>query len=331
MQVAIFVVSLPPMKIIDTISQLFSRKHNILISRNDGVLGGIVCTKYPFGRLVFTNAVELLTDLVNDVTLAAKAGDAMTAAALKLFFQKSGKLLLTRLFEQGFQVIGFDGTRFWLMSSQEYTTVSETDVTLVQPYDSNVQVYVMRSDTFQVYGMSDRQMCLPAIKLLDAALNATTTTCERLGAVVIGTPSTPSGSPVTSVLGKKEKEALEKEVQEKYGALNRQSQIMILPNDMKFSTINLAGLDMKMSERVKTAVLMIADRVKVPANQIGLIDAMSSKSLANGTELREGDYNKYQSFERLLNETFIEMASFYGVNFDYDIYNKPIRQTQQGI
>ena len=76
---------------------------------------------------------------------------------------------------------------------------------------------------------------------------------------------------------------------------------------------------------------MIADRVKVPANQIGLIDAMSSKSLANGTELREGDYNKYQSFERLLNETFIEMASFYGVDFDYAIYNKPIRQTQQGI
>lgn len=320
---------MPPMKIIDSIQSLFSRRGgDVLVSRNDGVLGGIVCTKYPFGRLIFANATEILTDLLNDVTLQRIEGDVMKAAAFKVFVENEGKVVLARLFKQGYQVLGFDGTRFWVMDSNEYTTVSDLDVTRVKPNDPKVKVCVMRSDTFRVYGMSDEQMCLPAIKLLDAALNATTTACERLGAVVVATPTTPSAAPAAVNLSQQKKEEIEKEIAKGYGALEKQKQIMVLPNDMKFSTINLAGLDLKMQERVKTAVLMIADRVKVPANQIGLIDASSSKSLANGTELREGDFNKYQSFERLLNETFITAAQYYGIDFDYTIYNKPIRQTQ---
>ena len=76
------------------------------------------------------------------------------------------------------------------------------------------------------------------------------------------------------------------------------------------------------------AVLAICDRMKVPANQVAIIDANSSKSLSNGSELREGDFNKYQSFERLLNRTFVQMAQAYGMTVDYTIYNKPIRTIQ---
>ena len=89
-------------------------------------------------------------------------------------------------------------------------------------------------------------------------------------------------------------------------------------------------------------MLAIADRIKVPANQVGLIDAMSSKSLSNGSELREGDYNKYQSFERLLDCTFVQFARDLGlypgmsevvqgevVRGYYTIYNKPKQSAQQ--
>ena len=71
------------------------------------------------------------------------------------------------------------------------------------------------------------------------------------------------------------------------------------------------------------------DRVKVPANQVAIIDANSSKTLSNGTELREGDYNKYQSFERLLNHTFVRLAEEMGMDLTYTIYNKPLRNGNQ--
>ena len=55
------------------------------------------------------------------------------------------------------------------------------------------------------------------------------------------------------------------------------------------------------------------------------LQALRSQTLANGTELREGDYNKYQSFERLLNHTFVRLAEEMGMDLTYTIYNKPQR------
>jgi hypothetical protein len=94
---------------------------------------------------------------------------------------------------------------------------------------------------------------------------------------------------------------------------------------MHFQVIGMDGVDRKLTEKVRACVLAICDRVKVPANQVAIIDANSSKTLSNGTELREGDYNKYQSFERLLNHTFVRLAEEMGMDVDYTIYNKPER------
>jgi hypothetical protein len=94
---------------------------------------------------------------------------------------------------------------------------------------------------------------------------------------------------------------------------------------MNTNTISLASLDLKVLDKVKMAVLAIAGKLKVPANQVPLIDAMSSKSLSNGGELKEGDFAKYQTFERLLNKTFIALANAMLLKVDYQIYNKPQR------
>jgi hypothetical protein len=61
----------------------------------------------------------------------------------------------------------------------------------------------------------------------------------------------------------------------------------------------------------------------VPANQVGIIDANSSKSFANGSELREGDITKYRNFRRLLSFTFYQMAEDLGLQVDYIIENEP--------
>ena len=52
------------------------------------------------------------------------------------------------------------------------------------------------------------------------------------------------------MLTEEQKKKLEKDLKEDYGALSRQSNIMLLPREMTWQIINLAGLDLKMAEKV---------------------------------------------------------------------------------
>ena len=116
---------------------------------------------------------------------------------------------------------------------------------------------------------------------------------------------------------------MEKEIAKEYGLLNKQRQIMLLPRGMKFQTVSLTNIDQKLTERVRMAVELIADRIKVPASQIAVIDATAGKSLSNGGEVHEGDRLKYNTYERLLNKTFVMFAQALGIRVTYTIYNKP--------
>lgn len=317
------------MKITDRIYNYLSarRQKDVLNFNIGGFYGQIACSKYPFARLVFSNICQLLIDLGNDVTFQRIGNtDIMRYAAFKSFYNAWFKVIWMRLYEVGYIVIGFKDNHFYILQNSDYTNISEVDMTRIKPNDPTIEIYVIKSDIYSIYQMSHKQLCQPALQMLDSTLNASCTIAEHLGAVVIGTPSTPTGAPTLTNFSKEQKEKLEKDISEQYGALARQRQIMILPNDMKFQTINLAGLDVKTAEKTKTAVLMICDCIGVPANQVALVDANSNKTLANGSELREGDFNKYQSFERLLNETFIALAENFNIHVDYTIYNKPQRQ-----
>ena len=70
-------------------------------------------------------------------------------------------------------------------------------------------------------------------------------------------------------------------------------------------------------------VEVIADALHISCNQLAIIDAQSSKALANGGEIREGDILKYKTFERLLDRTFVKWAEDMSLKVDYTIYNKP--------
>ena len=118
-------------------------------------------------------------------------------------------------------------------------------------------------------------------------------------------------------------------MREDYGALSKQSNLMLLPREMSWQVINLAGLDLKMAEKVKTAILAIVDRIKIPANQVAIIDAQSSKQLANGGEIREGDKLKYKTFRRLFERTWVDMATYYGLKISYAIDGEPIGESAE--
>lgn len=315
------------MKITDYIRNAFRRQNRTITNQMlvQG-FGDFYCTREPFADLIFYNICDLLTDICSAVTFTRKSGDMLLFAGFKTFFDKWGKFVLNQLFKEGFVPIAKrkQDTRFFILTTDQYNVQTMADGAVrVVPNDADLDLYVMTSQTMMLEGKSDKDMLQPFLRFLDNVLNGSNTISERLGAAVIMSPQQASGSPMPTILTQKEKETLEKEIGEKYGYLRHQKSLMILPNAMNVQTINLAGLDNRMIDKVKTAILAICDRIKVPANQVGIIDSNSSKSFANGSELREGDITKYRNFRRLLDFTFYQMAEDLGLQVNYIIENEP--------
>lgn len=321
------------MKFADYIRNIFGRKDRATIVDRSLAYGwgDFGVSREPYADVIFYNICDLLTDICSAVTFTNQSGYNMELfAGFKIFFDEYGKYVLNALFKHGYVAIGRRrlstglDTRLWVMGRNEYTTNTTSDSRLiVLPNDPNVEVYVMSSQTMMLEGKSDKEMLRPFLRLLDNVLNGANTISERLGSTIIMSPQQASGMPMPTILTKAEKEEMEKELGDKYGYLRNQRSVMILPSPMNVQTINLAGLDNRMIEKVKTAILAICDRIKVPANQVGIIDANSNRAFANGSELREGDIIKYRNFRRLLNQTFFRMAEDLGLQVDYLIENEP--------
>lgn len=320
------------MNILDRIFPFLRRRHSVIGSYGYGLsFEGIGCKR--FGVAIFLNIVEILIDLANDVEWRNLGkGDAMRFAEFKRFYDDEAMRVLWRTFVDGFAVIGIsDATMRMLDPDQWHEHRTDDRKRVFVSKTMGEQVYIIKSATFENVGKSDFDILRPFIDFLDNTLNASNTATERMGAMVVASPETAGADPTPAVLNEKDKKDMEEEISREYGLLNRQRQVMLLPRSMRFDTINLSSIDTRLNERVRVAVLAICDRVKVPANQVAIIDANSSKSLSNGSELREGDFSKYQSFERLLNRTFFKMAADIGLTVDYTIYNKPERASQQTI
>lgn len=326
-------------KLRDYIKGIFARKQYHVLKQ-----GGYYASldwridRMAFGETIYLNIVELLTDIYSEVEWQT---DLVTPLfeAWKAFVDVHGKALLEQLFcRDGYAVIAWrmtisddgatSGYYFWQLKENDYNKVVMGDDIVIVPYDKSINYYVLKSPTYDAIGRGDHELCMPYIKYLDNVLNGSNTISERLGTFIIGVPATPSGASLGGVFNERQKRELELEIQSQYGALASQRQIMVLPNGMEFTTINLAGLDQKTNEKARLAILAICDRIKVPANQVAIIDANASKSLSNGTELREGDLSKYRSFRRLLNATFFDMATEIGLRVNYTIENEP--RTVQG-
>lgn len=316
------------MKILD----IFRRRTDIITNPYGGAYNNVFENRYKFANVIFSNITNLLTDLCNDVDLVNKnKATTKLYAQFKAFIQTWGKFTLNNLFKSGYVVIGYnEGRGFRVLTKKEYTANSNgCDVVITAHNYTPENVYVMKSSTYMNEGMSDYQFLHPWLEFLDNVMNASNTVSSRLGSLVVMSPAAAPSSATAGFFTKEQKEGIEKEMAKEYGALRNQKQIMVLSRGANFQTINLAGLDQKTMEKARMAILTICDCMKVPANQVAIIDASSSKSFANGTEMREGDFNKYQSFERLFNQTFMQMAFDLGLQLDYTIYNKPQRPTNE--
>lgn len=292
--------------------------------------------KHKFAEVIWYNICDILTDLIEDVKLKNESvtdTSPQKYVAFKVFVYTHGKQVLQRLFDEGYVVIGYDSTIsiFWQMRENEYEKITDADVTIVKPKNPEVRAYVMKSSTYVTYAKSDRAICKGFLDFLDDVLNASATVSKRLGAVVVASPKNLTSAPTATVLTKEQKKDMEEEMRRDYGALSNQSNLMLLPREMSWQVINLAGLELRMQEKVKTAILAIVDRIKIPANQVAIIDAQGSKQLANGSEIREGDKLKYKTFRRLFERTFVDMAREYGIRISYKIDGEPIGESSQVV
>lgn len=284
--------------------------------------------RQEFAQVIFMNIVELLTDIANDVTLVLKKGNSMLFAEFNVFFSDYGQMVLNKLFNKGCAVIAYNSTGFILLEDDEFSTDAKNKVQVNNSRYSNYEIYVMKSDSLVSNGMSDRTFLSGFLKYLDNVLNASNTTTARLGTIIMASPQNVTGSPVMQTITDMEKQQAEDDISKDYGGLKNQRQILIWRQAMNFTTVSLSGLDGKTIEKSKFAIEAICDRLKVPANQVSIIEASSnSNSLSAGGQVREGDLLKYKTFERLLNKTFVKMARDLDLQIDYTIYNKPVTTT----
>ena len=326
------------MRIVDEIKRRFFRAGEVISWRGSHHwFDNWGFCKHKFAELIWYNICDILTDLIEDVKLQNEAVTDISLqkyVAFKVFVYTHGKQVLQRLFDEGYVVIGYDSklSVFWQMRENEYDKITDTDATIVKPKNpEQVKAYVMKSSTYLTYAKSDRAICKGFLDFLDDVLNASATVSKRLGAVVVASPKNLTSAPTATVLTKEQKKDMEEEMRREYGALSSQSNIMLLPREMSWQVINLAGLELRMQEKVKTAILAIVDRIKIPANQVAIIDAQGSKQLANGSEIREGDKLKYKTFRRLFERTFVDMAREYGIRISYQIDGEPIGESSQVI
>lgn len=321
------------MKLAQRIRNLFSdRQNNIIRRRGLTYIPTLELSSHKFGETLFLNAAQLVTDIYAELYWETSKTD--KAAAWRAWADDYGQRNLLRLYRDGYIVVGYtsgeDGTgwTFYDLPDTAYSKETVGNDTIIVCHNKEQRFIVVQSPTFMQTGESDWYWCKPFVKLADAALNGATTTSERLGAYVVLSPESDNfGGVITDT----EREELEKELQAEYGALSKQKQMMLLSRPMKSQIVSLANVDMRMQEKVKAAVCGIADRLKVPANQIAFIDAQSSKSLANGTELREGDLAKYRTFRRLVDATLYKMAHDLGIFVNYRLENEPLTTQGQKI
>lgn len=278
-----------------------------------------------FAKVVFENVCDILVDLVSDTTLTLKSGNAKTFQAFNKFFNRDGKRAMIDIFRNGYIVIGYKDKNFSLLSADDYYKVTNGKRLEFKHFDPNWggEIIVFEGEHHRIYDMSHLEKLKPFLEMLNNVLNASNTVTKKLGVSIFATPRTVSGMNTAQKLLPKEIQELEKSTEKNYGALDTQKIIHFLSDDLRIEVINLAGQNLGLDEKLKVAVLAIADKIKCPANQISLIDANTSKAFANGSEIMEGDFQKYQSFERLLVSTFIELGKMLQIDVDYVIYNKP--------
>lgn len=339
-------------KLRDIVNGIFSRNNRFF--RGYGVsLGGFKLSEHQFAETVYYNIIGMLTDLDNDVTWKFGNKNLSLSAAFVAFYNKYAKLFHTRYFDKGYVVIAHewmgegstrvDSLRF--AKDTEYRVERKDEYVYILPTkkakDEGLDMIVIASPLLECTGHSHKEQARPYLCYLDNALNASNTITSRLGAMVVASPK---GTVNTfGRLNEEEKKEIEAEIRKDYGALSTQSQFLLLPKEMDMQVVSLANLDLKTDMRVRASVLALADLFRVPANQIAMIDADSSKALSNGSELIAGDLAKYKSFERLLEETFVQLARDLGLKpskyeeidgvstaIYYGIYNKPVYNNEEG-
>ena len=276
-------------------------------------------SKYDFSKTIYHGVTDLLADMANDVIINERTG--LVLNAFKSFINLHGAILIHKYFDNGYVVLAFDGIELKICEQEEYFINGK----IISLYDTRKQIIVLKSDSYELYGQSDKAMCMAWLQLIDSAGNASQTASSRLGNLLIFSPKTQNGA--INFISPEEKKEFEDELQKNYGSMRNQKSAMILSQPMDTNHVSLSSIDFKLLDKVRLATLVIATYFKIPVSQIPLIDGSTSNGLSNGGELMQGDILKYKTFERLFQKTFQKIGNELGITFTYSLYGKPVQET----
>ena len=246
------------------------------------------------------------------------------------WFKNSSAKTMWDLLQYGYTAVAYSNDRFitinhkWLSLGQDGKVILPAAIIYkgVTYQIDPMFTYCMTTETFDIFQLSDFDLLEPFFRLIDSTFSNTQSAMEAGGKVLMISPA--GGDAHTSAyLDPLQKKEWEESFNDDYVNSDKSivstffSNIPALVNE-----IDLTALSQNTMLTVKDLILLLAGHLRIPANQIPIIDANTSHGFSNGGELLLGDTLKYKTVKRLMTY-FVDIAAAFGMTATYILKNDP--------
>lgn len=216
-----------------------------------------------------------------------------------------------------------DGSNeFFRTLKRDEIDVSDNHLILKDKKLRQYPYFVMTSEVFDCYAMSDNAFLDSYLTLANKYLNNSDLAIDGNGHILFVSP-TQENQHTATILDSEQKKEWEEDFKKNYGEFVDDWVNPYFSNrPCNAQDIDLTNFDTSNFEKLIKVMLIICGHFDLPANQIPLLEMSASKGLTTGTELIIGDTLKYKTFERIL-RYFAMIPEYFNLNVDYKILNNP--------
>lgn len=282
--------------------------------------------------VIFFQFVKLLGNMFADVDLTYSGGGYYSDdfQAFKRWFDRAAFKTWKQICFEGLAVVAkitpdknSRRTEFITLEREEYRLVRNN----VEPTRPVQKFYVIKSDVFECFKMSDYDFLLGYLQLSEKYLNNSDIAIDSNGHLIFCSPR-PENGHTSTALTPEQRDEWEMEMRRKVTFDVSFANINYSNRPMEVQDVDLTNFDTANFDKLVKVMLIICGHFDLPANQVPILESSSSRSLTSGGELLAGDTLKYKTFERILQKFVYDCAQFFNLNISYTINNNPNDNTQ---